>query len=218
MSTIFIYDQFEFTVELQDKAAVLKVWEKLTDEEKFIIESLMRFGANIQGLKPAAALEISRLFCLRIYRSTKVCRPFLLKGEITFMMDNFDIILNNGIFYGDLKGIANLYNELEFFKNWLDQIIVSYDVHNLASSFKLDILSPADKQEYVELKNRVHQAPSEPIADGEKKFLFGLVCDFIVALKTNFFSGLRLRNLVIVVGCKCLSSILFLPRQLNFTS
>lgn len=188
-----------------DKKTVLQIWAKLTEEDKYIIEMLMRFGENIQVLRPEVPLEIARLFCLRIYRTTKVCRPFLLKCEIKYIMNNIDVILNNGIFADDLSEIALVYDGLKFFENWLDQIRLGYKEHNLAASFHLERLDEADLQEYSRLKSRIHKAPTHIIDESQKRFLFRLVHDFIIELKTNFLSGSVLRNaLSVPVAGTCL--------------
>lgn len=184
---------------------MLQIWTKLTDEDKYIIETLMRFGGNIQVVKPEVPLEIARLFCLRIYRTTKVCRPFLLKCEIKYIMNNIDVILNNGIFADDLTEIAEIHGGLQFFENWLNQIRLGYNEHNLAASFYLQRLGEVDLQEYSRLKSRVHQTPTHLIDQSQERFLFRLVHDFITELKTNFLSGSELRNaLSVLVAGTCI--------------
>lgn len=181
---------------MQDKKVVQKIWVKLTDDEKYIIETLLRFGESMQHLKPDIALEISRLFCLRVYRPNKVCIPYLREGEIAYLMNNVDVILHDGIFYGDLKVIASTYGGLQFFEKWLDQIYEMVPESKDADFYKLPALNKLELQEYGQIINRVHIAPNHPIGDLYKKFLFRLVYDFINDLKPSYLHGGAFGNIM----------------------
>lgn len=183
-------DSFLFNISVvQDKKVVQKIWKKFTDEEKYVIEALLRFGESIQALKPDVVLEISRLFCLRVYRTNKTCIPYLREDEIAHLINNVDVTLHDGIFYSDLKAIADTHGGLQFFEKWLDQIYDMAPESKDADFYKLPALNKADLREYGQIMSQIHLAPNHSIGESYKKFLYRLVYDFVNDLKPSYLHG-----------------------------
>lgn len=66
---------------------------KLSNEEKYIIVALIRFGASMKETKADIGLDIARLLSLRINNSIlHAARPFIMINDIDFFMKNIDDI------------------------------------------------------------------------------------------------------------------------------